>query len=498
MGMSGNMVGCFDRRRHGKSTVLSLIFFVLMIPGTIVAGSVLQSDTLIRNDSGRTEGNSANTRVINQILLTGNHRTRDNIITRELTLKPGDHVASNKLDDILQEDTKKLLNTRLFNTVEIKPVTLDSSKVDLLIKVDERWYTFPIPIFELSDRNFNEWWQNYDHDIRRVNYGLRLYQYNMSGRNDKLRLTAQFGYTHRFELSYSIPYIDKAQKHGLTFDLEYAESKNLASQTIDHKLDYLETHHLLRTTGLAGVAYTIRKSFYDYHNFGFEYRTVEVSDTIQEINPNYLGEGNKRLQYSSLYYEFISDHRDFVGYPLSGQYFYVHAQQYGLTPNEVNKSEVYTGIAKFAGLGGGFYLSNFSFLYWSRQENIPYYMYGAMGYHQIFMRGFERYVIEGPRYFMNKFTIKKLVFSHTYHWEAWPIEQFRHIPLSIYFKCYGDFGYVENYPNYNLNTRLTNKLIGSTGIGVDIAGSYDFVVRVEYSLNSVGERGIFLHIRKEF
>jgi hypothetical protein len=46
----------------------------------------------------------------------------------------------------------------------------------LLVDVNERWYTFPVPIFELSDRNFNEWWQNYNHDFRRVNYGLRLYQ----------------------------------------------------------------------------------------------------------------------------------------------------------------------------------------------------------------------------------------------------------------------------------------------------------------------------------
>jgi hypothetical protein len=113
---------------------------------------------------------------VNRIFVIGNKITRDQIILRELTLKPNDIVFSEDLVSILETDKKKVYNTRLFNTVDIKSLELDSSAVDLLINVTERWYTFPVPIFELSDRNFNEWWQNYDHDFSRINYGLRLYQ----------------------------------------------------------------------------------------------------------------------------------------------------------------------------------------------------------------------------------------------------------------------------------------------------------------------------------
>ncbi len=69
---------------------------------------------------------------------------------------------------------------------------------------------------------------------------LRLYQFNMRGRNETLRLTAQFGFQRRFELSYRFPYIDKKQKHGLIIDADFTETKNLAFRTVDHRLEFLK------------------------------------------------------------------------------------------------------------------------------------------------------------------------------------------------------------------------------------------------------------------
>ena len=178
---------------------------------------------------------------INRVFIVGNRITRDQIVLRELTLRQGDVINSLDLPLILERDKKKLINTRLFNTVEIRPLELEEGHIDLLIDLDERWYTFPAPIFELSDRNFNEWWETYDHDFSRVNYGLRLYQFNMRGRNETLRLTAQFGFQRRFELSYRFPYIDKKQKHGLIIDADFTETKNLAFRTVDHRLEFLKS-----------------------------------------------------------------------------------------------------------------------------------------------------------------------------------------------------------------------------------------------------------------
>ena len=71
-----------------------------------------------------------------------------------------------------------------------------------------------------------------------------------------------------------------------------------------------------------------------------------------------------------------------------------------------------------------------------------------------------------------------------------PVRQFRHVPVSIYLKTYADLGYVKNYPYYeerNLNTRLSNKMLFGTGLGLDVVGFYDIVLRFEYSFNAHGE-----------
>jgi len=443
---------------------------------------------------------SARLLTINQIYLAGNRLTRDRIILRELSLKPGDLVSSTDLPAILERDQKKLINTRLFNTATIRTMELEPGKTDLVVDVNERWYTFPAPIFDLADRNFNEWWQNYGHDFRRVNYGLRAYQYNMRGRNETLRFVAQFGFMRRFELSYRFPYIDRKQKQGLTIDLDFSETKNLAYRTLDHKLDYIRSSRMLRNTRGVGIGYSYRKSFYETHALRVEYRDTRISDTIAYLNPTYLGEEQKRQRYGSVSYNFTSDHRDYVGYPLKGYFLTAGIIRNGITgADDLKKTEITISMAGFLDLKKGFYLSDNIVTSWSSPSSgIPYASFNAMGYKRQIIRGYEVYVIEGPKFFLNKATFKKRIFSHIYHWKAMPIPQFRHIPLAIYLKTYTDVGYVEGYPNYTISNRLVNRWLSSVGAGFDIVGSYDAVLRFEYTFNAEGQQGFFFNIKKEF
>jgi len=436
---------------------------------------------------------------VNRIFIVGNRITRDQIVLRELTLKTGDLIYSHDLPGVLEVDRKKLINTRLFNTVDIRTLELQPDRIDLLIDLNERWYTFPSPIFELSDRNFNEWWQNYNHDFSRVNYGLRLYQYNMRGRNETLRFIAQFGYTRRFGISYRVPYVDKKQRHGLQFDFDYTETKNLAYQTEDHKLVYKESDDMLRVARFGGITYTYRPSFYESHSFSVGYRSVTIDDSVRFWNPRYFDSESLSQQYGTMSYQFTSDHRDYVGYPLRGYYLNAIATKTGIYPSDdVEKLEATATFAAFFDFSKNFYLSNNTVGYWSTPDDVPYYNFGALGYQKQIVRGYEIYVIEGPQYILNKTTFKKRIFARTYHWGDMPISQFRHVPLSIYFKVYGDLGYVNNYPDYAVNGRLTNKVLTGIGAGFDIVGSYDAVLRFEYTLNGEKEHGFFFHLKKEF
>lgn len=439
---------------------------------------------------------------INRVFILGNRITRDQIILRELTLKTGDLIYSEELPVILESDRKKLLNTRLFNVVDIRMLELPSNQVDLLVDVNERWYTFPSPIFELADRNFNEWWQNYDHDFRRVNYGLRLYQFNMRGRNETLRFIAQFGFQRRFELMYRFPYIDRRQKHGLSVDAGYFETKNLAFRTQDHKYEFAKADFILRSDRFAGVTYTYRKSFYKTHNVKVEHRQTQINDTVKLLNPDFIKGEKTGQEYSSISYMFNADHRDLIAYPLKGYQFTFSIAQSGLFKNEdVKKFETSLIYSRYLDLRKGFYLSNNSVGYYSYPDDLSYINYGVLGQRKQFVRGYELFVVEGPYYVLNKTTFKKQIFSRKYRWADMPLDQFRHIPVTIYLKTYADVAYVRNYPDYDTqkrNTRFSNTLLTGTGMGLDVVSSYDIVLRFEYSFNAQGERGFFFHVKKEF
>ncbi len=440
--------------------------------------------------------------LINRVFIIGNRITRDQIIIRELTLKPGDIIFSLDLPAILDLDKKKLFNTRLFNTVEIRIMELPDNKVDLLVDLNERWYTFPSPVFELADRNFNDWWQNYNHDFKRVNYGLRLYQFNMRGRNETLRFIAQFGFQRRFELLYRFPYIDKKQKHGLSINLAFLETKNLAYQTSDHKYEFAKSDQILRNERNGGLTYTYRNSFYKTHSFKVEYRNIHINQIVKDSNTNYIHGELLRQAYASIAYQFNSDHRDVFAYPLKGNQFLYGISQNGLgAGDDLKKFETSVLYSNYFDLKKQYYLSNNVVLYYSHPENIPYINFGVLGQRKQFVRGYELYVVEGPWYFLNKTTFKKLIFSRKYHWAFMPAEQFRYIPVAIYFKTYADFGYVKNYPYYDerqINTRLSDKLLAGTGFGFDVVGFYDIVLRFEYSFNAEGEQGFFFHVKNEF
>lgn len=440
---------------------------------------------------------------VDRVLIIGNKVTRQRIINRELTLKPGDSIDARRLDFTLTWDKNKLYNLRLFNTVIVRALDKGNDHIDIFVELTERWYIFPVPIFELSDRNFNEWWNNYKHDLTRVNYGVRIYKNNFRGRNESLRFTAQFGFYRKFDLQYRIPNLDKTQKHGLTFNFDFGAPRNMAYRTVDHRLEFLRQDEVVRETFGAGITYHLRRTFFETHSFSYFYRTTHVVDTVLTLNPNYYYGAKPDQRFSQVSYYFVSEHRDVVMYPLKGYQFTAYVARSGIFPNEdVNQFELNLTYAFHRPVGKKYFLSNFSSIFWSTPYNQPYSMYDALGYRSLIVRGFENYVVEGPAFAINKTTFKRKIFGKQWTIPKMPIEQFNYFPLAVYIKAFADFGYVENYAYYqekNLNTRLSNRLLTGGGFGLDFVTVYDLVIRMEYTFTQDDRNGgFFLNARKEF
>ena len=442
---------------------------------------------------------SAALQHIRRILIAGNHKTQDRIILRELSLNAGDTVRRYQIKKLTADDRKRLYNLRLFNDVQVLVIE-EGDEVDLVVVVEERWFTYPVPIFELSDRNFNEWWQNYGHDFSRVNYGLRLFQYNFRGRNETLRLTARYGFSKRFDLSYRIPNLTRNQKHGLLLEFIYAEPSNLAYRTTDHVLTFLNDRKPLRRYTESGLTYTFRKSFYQTHSLRLGVESMAISDTIFTLNRLYLN-GRKSQWYSSLSYRFIAEHRDVIAYPLRGYQVTAGLTRAGLgLGDQVNQWNVSGSLAIHKPWRNELYFSWFTMFQLATADDQPYTALQGLGYRRQFLRGYEIYVLEGPFFTMQKATLKKRLFDREFH-TGIGYPQFRKIPLAVYLKAYADVGFVKNYPSYEkagFNTRLSDKPLAGFGVGLDLVGYYDSVIRLEYTLTNQLTRGFYLNIRKEF
>ena len=122
--------------------------------------------------------NSVN--IVSEIKIIGNKTTKPPIIIRELPFEIGDTLSSRNLTDIFERAQSNLFNTQLFNFITIQPVYFDSTHISIYITVEERWYWWAAPIFELDEINFNTWWK--DKDFDRLSYGAFVAKENFRGR----------------------------------------------------------------------------------------------------------------------------------------------------------------------------------------------------------------------------------------------------------------------------------------------------------------------------
>ncbi len=429
--------------------------------------------------------------TINNIYIIGNEKTRPSIITRELSFNKGDTIRMHKLIGYRSEDRNKIYNTNLFNTIDFEILNLDPDNVDIMIKVTERWYLYPGLIFRTSagDRNFTNWWRNENHDLSRVNYGVRLSKYNLRGRDETLLLTAQFGFEKVFLINYVVPYLDSNQKFGLITDVGYSEYKNIPYRTFDHSQRFILSQDIQRRSFGTSVSLSYRGSFYTRHYLSTGFQTSKISDSLANANPEYYQSGDHSQTYLRLSYTYSRDYRDNHTYPLRGNWITATVGRSGLGVfNDFNRWYFITNYYQYMDLGKGFFLgtnlgANVS------TKNVPYSKYLGLGYDNYLVRGYELNVIEGYQMVLFKSSLKKRIYKSAWNIpEYWmPIKQFQRWPMAVYPKAFFDAAYVRNYPNYKANQRLSNKPIYSMGLGLDFVTIHDITIRLEQSYNAEGK-----------
>lgn len=433
--------------------------------------------------------------VIEKIILTGNAKTKPEIILRELSLYAGDSLYRTELSRLVADTEFRIFNTGLFITVKCQIDSLSETKGALSIAVKERWYTYVIPLIDLADRNFNEWWQQRNRDLGRINYGFYFVQKNMRGRNETLKLKLQGGFTGKAELFYNIPYLHRNQKSGLNIGLSYIYSRALAYNLDDHRLIYHEGAGT-QVSRYAGYAeYVYRDRFYSWHRLKAGFNHQKISDTAARLNPEYFLNSHTSRSYGVLSYTFLRDRRDVQYYALKGYYLGIEIEKKGLfDPTQVNILSIRPDIGFFSPLYRNrvFYAGGLS-----GKVSFPkvqaFYDLRGLGYENNFVRGYELYVINGQHSALWRNSVKVKLFSKTRQTYGLGISQFSTIPVALFLTGNIDLGYVHAPIALPGNTRLSNQLLAGAGIGLDLVTFYDIVIRTEYSFNRMGYSGLYFH-----
>ena len=480
-------------RKYSLSQTLMIICLLIYSRPVPAQSSIGSSDTLQITPPGK-----ATPFIIGEIHITGNRKTRAYIIERELSFKKGDTVYLSELVRSFELAREQLINTRLFNEAVVYVKGFRGYIADIEIDVKERWYLFPLPYVRPVDRNLSAWAER-DYSLSRVNYGMKLSYYNFTGRNDYLRAWLITGYSRQLELAYDLPFVDKSLKQGLGMSIIYSRQKELNVLTVNNQQEFINAD----TIPYAGkylyermnfsLRYYYRPALHTRHFIRLSFNKVGIDSAVTVWNPHYFQNGKRQVLYPELSYSVDYSNADYIPYPLKGILFETGLTRRGINA-DMNLWQLYVKLTRSWQVANKTF---FSFQNWSMLKlplDQPFYNQQFLGYGDLYMRGLDRYVINGVAGFVIRNSLMRELFNFNIPFTRIPSHD--RIPFRIYARTFADYGYVYNQ-NFTANS-LTNRILYTAGFGLDVVTFYDLTLKFDYSFNQLGQNGLFLHIRNDF
>lgn len=447
------------------------------------------------------EGYRAQEVLVKDISVSGTQRTKDFVILREVPLTAGDSLNMSEWDLFVAEVTRNITNTGLTNFVEVTADTVSDGVITIDVEILERWYIWPNIIFSLAETNFNSWWEN--KDFERINYGFSIDDYNFRGRREKLSLNFQYGWTRKIGINYQIPGLNKKRTLGGGIELYYANNREINHRlayepdSIFNKRGFIKSQQFIREEIVGRVKLEYRPRYLNTHRWIAGLETVLIDDTVKQENPNYLANGKTRSQYFYLSYGFKREKRDNRAYPLEGYLIDGSIDQHGL--GILNQGDVFLNdfiltVNSHHPIRGRWFFGHGVKLKGTLLGSPPYHFQRGLGYANTYIRGYELYVIDGQHFLLYKSNIKfQLVKKHTIDLRTL-FKKFDKFHYSLFLNAFGDGGYVIDNLNRDTNP-LANSLQYSYGLGLDFVSYYDVVIRLEASMNALGQPGFFINFR---
>ncbi len=383
-------------------------------------------------------------KVVSCVVIEGNEVTKPEVILREMSLAPGMPITS----EAIQQDQNQIYNLGLFNRVDVK-----ESNDTVYVRVVERWFFMPFPIIGFR---FN--------DFSKMYYGFGLSHQNFRGRNEKIGITAGFGYDRWVELQYYAPHFYGNDDVFTAGYVGYQKTHNLSKEVGE----YENTNYSIR--------FSIGKRLDLYNRL---YGTVGYDIwSVNDLQAGRTLSNDGKDNYAVLALTYRYDKRDNHEYTTDGSLIHLNVSKYGFD-EIVNIYSIEYDLRTFYSLKQGLSLGFRSAGGLMSGGRVPPYLRKYFGYDER-IRGHYFKTYEGERRlsFSSEFRIP--LFSPRYYTlSLFNLSEFSEMRYGLYGEFFADVGKIW----FRHQPQSQVPLLAGYGAGLVVLLPYTVCIRFEVARN---------------
>lgn len=425
---------------------LSYLFFITLITLSVYGQS---ADTLKLTEKNQYV-------IIDSIRISGNEKTKEFIILREMTIEIGDEVNSENIS----YNRERIYSLGLFNYVNLYLLE-ENKKVILLVDVYEKWYLYPIPFVSFNGKEFEN-----------PTYGVNFRLENFRGRNETLNAYIALGYDPAVSLSYYNPALLFDDDIGLSAEIGYQDFENKsynAERIVGKEYEY--------TIYSGSISLSKRFDQFNLISFtpGFSYVETDIPVSYK------ITASSKSIDRSlSLTLDYFYDSRDLKQFPKSGVFSAFQFSHSGFGIDGISYNSVNLDFRQYNQL-----VKDITARWRIAYRNafgkvVPYYAYSSLGYDE-YVRGHRGEKMEGLQYVVGSFEMSYAIVNE---WDLsldLPLlpKRLTSTRIGVNFNIFTDAGTTFD----RFDELLFNKFISGYGFGLNILFLPYNSVRFEYAFD---------------
>jgi len=436
---------------------------------------------------------------IDSMIIVGSNKVKDVVVFGESRLKQGQEILVKELREELLLSRQNLLNTRLFNDVEILIYKwTNENQVSIEFQVDERWYIYPLPVLELTGITFAEWGDEFDFDFDRLTYGITADHFNLTGNADILSLDWRGGFQRQYRAEYQLTGIGKERNWGLGFGANFIQNKGASINADGNLFDSELFDDFVFESQSANVNITRRKQKNKRHGLAIGFQRIEIADTIEQLSPQFFENEATEKSFGTIAYNFAIENRDLSEYPTDGEFVTGSVTYRGLFDDNIDQLRFTGNFNIYEPISDKFFVSSGLHLRYT-----PFYPEGfftsstSRTIVQQIPRGYIDFQIFPIDFAVLKSELRYQVLDKKFY--KFPIlpDRFKPVPLKIYPKVY--FDAAQTRPaDFDTTNFLNDDFLYSYGAGIDLVTLYNTPLIFDVSRNHLGQTRLNFGIGKSF